>query len=337
MKKFSGSALARHQIFSLADGTFVVQWDEKKVQELLSGRYRDFDHRRDYGHAVTEYELKYLKAAGRVEHFNKNYVWLYTLPEQGRTTANRTMGRGERVHAYYLSTTLPKSQLKNVQATLSSQGLDTQFEARVRSSVVVLLRYDGRPFANVEEAEAAQAALLAQVAELFTDLTVAFVELDLRAMKHAFSPRETEELLSLDELIASQGDTTVTAGREVVLALTEAEERTAFVELFAEMKLNVSEAGQGHDAIELLEDNPPDLLVMDMILPDMHGYQLISKVKEIEPLRDLPILIITDEVNLSLTVARAEYMTRPVSIARLRHNVWKMLNERIVNPRPSAR
>lgn len=336
MKKFSGSAIARHQVFSLADGTFVVQWDEKRVQELFSGRYRDYDHRRDYGHAVTDYELKQLKAAGRVEHHNKNYVWLYALPETGRFGVLKVMGRGDRVHAYYLSTTLPKSQLQNVQTTLRTLALTDDFQARTRSSVVVILGKNGKPFANVEEAESAQATLSAQAPEVFGDLTVAFIEIDVRSVQRAFSTRE-EETLSLDELIASQADTTVTAGHQVVLALTQSEERAAFGTLFVDLKLEVKEAASGAEALELVEDYHPDLFVMDLILPDMHGYQLISKIKEIETLREMPIMIVTSEANLSMTVAKVEYMTRPVSIARLRHNVWKMLNDRIMNPRPSSK
>lgn len=332
MKKFSGSAISRHQVFSLADGTFVVQWDDKRVQDLLSGRYRDYDHRRDYGHAVTDYELKQLKAAGRVEHFNKNFVWMYALPESGRYGMLKVMGRGERIHAFYLSTALPKSQLQNVQATLRTMGVDEDFQARSRSSIVVILGKNGKPFGDVEEAEGAQSQLMERAPEIFSDLTVAFIELDVRAMQRAFGP-QPEDDLNLDELIASQGDTSVTAGRQVVLALPHAEERSAVMNLFKEMKLDVKESSTGYEALELVEDYHPDLLVMDLMLPDMHGYQMISKLKEIETLREMPIMLITNEVNLSMTVARVEYLTRPVSIARMRHNVWKVLHEHIMNPR----
>lgn len=332
MKKFSGSAISRHQVFSLADGTFVVLWDEKRVQELLSGRYRDYDHRRDYGHAVTDYELKQLRAAGRVEHFNKNFVWMYALPESGRYGLLKVMGRGERIHAFYLSTALPKSQLQNVQATLRTMGIGDDFQARSRSNVVVVLGKNGKPFANIEEAEAAQTQLVERAPEIFSELSIAFIELDVRSLYRAFLP-QPENDLNLDELIASQADTTVTAGRQVVLALPHVEERDALVDLFKGMKLDVKESSTGYEALEMVEDFHPDLLVMDLMLPDMHGYQMISKVKEIESLREMPIMLITNEVNLSMTVARVEYMTRPVSISRMRHNVWKVLHEHIMNPR----
>jgi hypothetical protein len=65
----------------------------------------------------------------------------------------------------------------------------------------------------------------------------------------------------------------------------------------------------------------------------MHSLQLISNIKEDPALRDLPILVISDEANLSMTVARVEYLIRPVSIARLRFLVWKSLRERVSNPR----
>jgi CheY-like chemotaxis protein len=74
-------------------------------------------------------------------------------------------------------------------------------------------------------------------------------------------------------------------------------------------------------------------LITDSQLPDMHSLQLISNVKEDPALRDLPIMVVTGEANLALTVARVETIIRPVSIARLRFTVWKILRERVSQPR----
>jgi hypothetical protein len=64
MKKLSGAAVARQQVFTLSDGSFVVQWDEKNVQELLTGQYRPYDHKKILV-TVTDYELNRLQLAGR--------------------------------------------------------------------------------------------------------------------------------------------------------------------------------------------------------------------------------------------------------------------------------
>lgn len=150
--------------------------------------------------------------------------------------------------------------------------------------------------------------------------------------KRSTQPLETshddETLPSLDELIASQHDVSATSGRKVVLASAVTEEREAFTELLMSMKIEVFTSSRGADALALLEDVRPDLFIMDIQLPDTHGYLLLGRVREIDMFRELPVLIIADELNLSMTIAKIDYLTRPVSIARLRFTVWRILRDR---------
>lgn len=319
--KFSGTPLARYQLFTLADGSYVIQWDDKQVQELMTGRFREFEYRRDFGHAITDYELKQLKSAGRVEHFNRNYVWVFALPQLARYSVQRDV---ERQRAYYLSTTLKGDRLSALQALINESALADAVQLAVRHNTVVITGKDGARFSELHKAEQLQAALVAQLPELSAELTVAYDEINQRTFTDAVDRRATAP--SLEELIASQTDTTTTAGRVVVLLINKLEERTAFAELLATMELEVLISESPVHALELLEDHHVDLLLMDLQLPQMHGWQLVSKVREIDSLRDVPVLMLADEVNIRMTVAKVDYLMRPVSIARLRHSVWKILS-----------
>ncbi len=328
-KRFTGIPVARYRVFALADGSYAVQWDDKRVQELLTGKYRDFDARRDFGHPINEFELKQLKDAGRVEHFNRDYVWLMALPETGRYGVRREMGRGDRVRAYYLRTSFPVSQLSNLQMILSRLDIADRIRVMPRSSELVVMGENGSHFRSTQEAEQVQQTLTTAAPDLFGELTIAFDEISNRLPQVGTSTVD-DELPTLEELIASQRDTSVTAGRQIVMAIPEEDERTAFDNLFENMEMRVEHADSASQALELLEDHHPDLLLMDLVLPDMHGWQMIRKIKEIETLRTLPVMVITSELNIGMTVATVDYLTRPVSIARLRHNVWKILS---ANPR----
>lgn len=332
MKKLSGSAISRHQVFVLADGTYAVQWDDKRVQELYSGKYRAYDHTRDFGHHITDVELNFLKGAGRVEHFNRKFVWLFALPESGRYANRRILDRGSKVRVYYLSTGLPRSQSEQVRAALTAAGLPQTFKLGVRANTIVLLDAAGRPFRTLEEIEALHARAAAVLDPSLGEFTIAFIEVDPKDPS-LVGERVEEALPSLDEIIASQSDTSATAGRQTVLALTSPEEREAFTDLLLDMQIAVKHVEQGLEAQALLEDESVDLLITDSQLPDMHSLQLISNLKEDPALRDLPIMVVTGEANLALTVARVEYIIRPVSIARLRFRVWKILRERVSQPR----
>lgn len=308
----------------LANGTFVVQWEESRVQDLLSGKYLEYEHTADFGHAITDYELKQLRAAGRVEHFNRTYVWLYPLPEAGRFGQRRELGRGNRIRAYYLSTSFGKSRIENIQSRINELKLDDPFSVRVRDNAVVILGKNGIPFRTPADAEHAQTLLGERAPDLLSDLVVAFIE---TSVKHRMPMmNETDGKLSLDDIIASQTDTTKLNGKHIVVVVKEDDEREAFSKLFDEMNLDVKYASSAEKAIHLLEDHPSDLLIIDIDLPDMHGWQMLGKMREIEALRDLPIMVITSQTNFGMTVAKVDYIQRPISIARLRHNIWVVLS-----------
>lgn len=326
MKHFSGSAVSRYQVFTLADGTFVVQWDDARVQELLTGQYREFDYRTDFGHAITDYELAQLRASGRVEHFSRNNVWLYPLPEAGRFGRRRVLGRGDRVRAYYLISKYSQSRLDEVREILDRLNLKEDYSARAREDQVVILGRGGIPFRDLKDAENAQQIITDRLRDDLGDLTIAFIETPSTAsVYHRSSIDSDVSKLNLDDIIASQTNTSRIAGKRVVLVIKEADEREAFSDLMNEMELDVKYANSAVEAIQLLEDFPSDLLVTDIQLPDMHAFQMISKFNEIENLRELPIILIADQPNIGATVARVDYLIRPVSIARLRHNVWVSL------------
>ncbi|RMG82735.1 MAG: hypothetical protein D6712_14140, partial [Chloroflexi bacterium] len=231
-KRFTGSPVSRYQVFTTSDGTFVVQWEPNYVQELLSGRYRAYEHKTDFGHPISDYELKQLKAAGRVEHFNRRYVWLYALPERGRFKV-KTLEKSSRVRTYYLSTTLPGNHLPEIQALLKELELDQELLARNRNDFVVILGKNGAAFRSLGEAERAQVALQERAPEAFKNLTVAFTETKNNTSHQSPMPL-TEP--TLDDLIASQEDTSCTEDRQVVLAVTEQDEQEALVELLEKLK-----------------------------------------------------------------------------------------------------
>ena len=92
--------------------------------------------------------------------------------------------------------------------------------------------------------------------------------------------------------------------------------------------MNVRVAGKGGEALEYLEDGHSDLLIMDLKLPDMHGWAMLGKLKEITSLRDLPVIVLAEAAGgnqnaLALTVAKVDvYLVKPVSKSRLRQNIW---------------
>ena len=117
-----------------------------------------------------------------------------------------------------------------------------------------------------------------------------------------------------------------TAGKLVVLVVNHDEERHALTDVLHSMQLQVKDAATGAEALSLLEDHPVDLLIMDIKPVDMHGWQLLAKVREIDGLRDLPVIVLSDQATMPLGVLPVVYLMRPVSIAKLRQNVRDTLS-----------
>lgn len=318
MRQLDGIVVPRHHVFTLRDATFVVQWQEGRVQELLSGLHRPFNRVKDYAHAITDYELAQLRISGRVEHYNANYIWLANLPEGGRFGLRRMLGGEEREMSYYVVTPYSRSQLAHVKSRL--QELKQTYSVKTQNGMVVIFQHSEVPFPTLEEAEGAQNHLYRIAPNFFHHMAIGFIDKNTQAAVQKTSSMNSKNTSSA----SSQQDIT---GKLVILALRLEDEQNALGQMLASMQLNVKYAASAFEALELLEDNNADLLVMDIQLPDMHGWKLLNKINEIEQLRHVPIMVIADQPDFTKTVARVEYLTRPISIARLRQTISTRLKQ----------
>ena len=56
---------------------------------------------------------------------------------------------------------------------------------------------------------------------------------------------------------------------------------------------DVMEAARGRQALDLVRQNPPDLIVLDAMLPEIHGFEICRKLKGSPRYRDIPIIMIS--------------------------------------------
>lgn len=55
--------------------------------------------------------------------------------------------------------------------------------------------------------------------------------------------------------------------------------------------MNVVEAKDGVEAKEMIESNPPDLVVLDIVMPNMNGYELCRWIKNTPNTQTIPVVI----------------------------------------------
>ena len=56
-------------------------------------------------------------------------------------------------------------------------------------------------------------------------------------------------------------------------------------------------AKHGFEALELTKRIHPDLILINLSLPDMNGFKLCGKIKELKPFKDIPILFISGNIE----------------------------------------
>ena len=56
---------------------------------------------------------------------------------------------------------------------------------------------------------------------------------------------------------------------------------------------NIQTAGSGEEALEMMKQNPPDLVVLDILLPGMQGYEVCRKMRANKATIHIPVLMIT--------------------------------------------
>jgi len=93
------------------------------------------------------------------------------------------------------------------------------------------------------------------------------------------------------------------------------------------------EATNAAQAINLLETTPPDLILMDINMPDMDGYTLTTKIRSMPGLARVPILALTANVmrgdkEKTLEAGCDGYIQKPLDVDQLVREIEKFLTRR---------
>ncbi|MCD5396270.1 MAG: response regulator [Candidatus Pacebacteria bacterium] len=70
-------------------------------------------------------------------------------------------------------------------------------------------------------------------------------------------------------------------------------------DLLRQEGIEVISAIDGETGLRLAKETLPDLILLDLILPRMHGLEVLKKIKEEERTKDIPVVILTNLENLS--------------------------------------
>jgi DNA-binding response OmpR family regulator len=92
--------------------------------------------------------------------------------------------------------------------------------------------------------------------------------------------------------------------------------------------LRVSHAAEGAAALVLLRQDPPDLVILDHMLPGMSGLEVLTALRADPESRDLPVMMLTArgrDRDMAEQAGADRFMTKPFSNAEILAEVRAML------------
>jgi len=98
-------------------------------------------------------------------------------------------------------------------------------------------------------------------------------------------------------------------------------------QLLSRQGFEVLVAEDGKTGLDIADDELPDLILLDIMMPDMNGFEVCTQLKALERTRDIPVIFMTalDDTKSKITgfnLGAVDYITKPIqheeSLARIR-------------------
>jgi PleD family two-component response regulator len=82
--------------------------------------------------------------------------------------------------------------------------------------------------------------------------------------------------------------------------------RKALERLLSPRQYSVLSASSAEHAMELIADEVPNLIIADVVMPNMNGFELTARLKSLDRFRNVPILLISGIVDAAVTAQAKE-------------------------------
>ena len=115
----------------------------------------------------------------------------------------------------------------------------------------------------------------------------------------------------------------VLKNRNVLIADDDVRNIYSLTKALEQHKMKVLSAIDGKEALRQLEENPNiDVVLMDMMMPEMDGYETTMQIRQNPRYRNLPVLAVTAKAMIGdrekcISAGASDYISKPVDIDQL--------------------
>ena len=96
----------------------------------------------------------------------------------------------------------------------------------------------------------------------------------------------------------------------------------------------VAEASNGQKALDILEEFEPDVIILDIMMPEKDGIETCKEIRAMEKYKDTPIILLTaksgaEDIDIGLKAGANEYVTKPFSPKVLIEKINNLIKEEL--------
>jgi adenylate cyclase len=108
---------------------------------------------------------------------------------------------------------------------------------------------------------------------------------------------------------------------------------TLSLQLNAQGYQNIAIAANGHEALSVLHSKPLDLVLLDIMMPQLNGYEVLERMRSSPELRNIPVIMISaigelDSVVRCIELGAEDYLPKPFEPTLLRARVYASLERK---------
>ncbi len=119
----------------------------------------------------------------------------------------------------------------------------------------------------------------------------------------------------------------------LLLIIEDNEELRSFLKIVLSPDFHVIEAGNGLQGLQIAKDQLPDIIITDIMMPEMDGLELARRIKSDGTTSHIPVVVLTAKTDLetqleALKTGADDYIIKPFSSSYLKARIDNILNQR---------